>query len=67
MIDYEEIRQFIHHSDNLKVEEIIRIDELIRLNEQHYKELKRGSILSTKIAIATLLVSALSLITALVK
>ncbi len=67
MIDYEEIRQSIHHSDNLKVEEIIRIDELIRLNEQHYKELKRGSILSTKIAIATLLVSALSLITALVK
>lgn len=67
MVDYEEIRQSIHHSDNLKVEEIIRIDELIRLNEQHYKELKRGSILSTKIAIATLLVSALSLITALVK
>ena len=67
MIDYEKIRQSIHHSDNLKVEEIIRIDELIRLNEQHYKELKRGSILSTKIAIATLLVSALSLITALVK
>ena len=67
MIDYEKIRQSIHHSDNLKVEEIIRIDELIKLNEQHYEELKRGSILTTKIAIATLLVSALSLITALVK
>ena len=67
MIDYEEIRQSIHHSDNLKVEEIIRINELIKLNEQHYEEIKRNSILSTKIAIATLFVSALSLITALVK
>lgn len=67
MIDYEEIRQSIHNSDNLKVEEIIRINELIKLNEQHYEEIKKNSILSTKIAIATLLVSALSLITALVK
>ncbi len=67
MIDYKEMRQSIHHSDNLKVEEITRLNELIKLNEQHYEELKKGSILSTKIAIATLIVSTLSLITALVK
>ncbi|MDB8821416.1 MAG: hypothetical protein E6005_03705 [Peptostreptococcus sp.] len=67
MIDYEEMRQSIHYSDNLKIEEITRLNELIKLNEQHYEELKKSSILSTKIAIATLLVSALSLIAALVK
>lgn len=67
MIDYKQMRQSVHHSDNLKVEEITRLNELIKLNEQHYKELKKDSILSTKIAIATLIVSALSLITSLVK
>lgn len=67
MIDYKEIRQSIHHSDNLKVEEVTRLNELIKLNEQYYEELKKGSILSTKIAIATLIVSTLSLIPALVK
>lgn len=67
MIDYEEMRQSIHYSDNLKIEEITRLNELIKLNEQHYEELKKSSLLSTKIAIATLLVSALSLIAALVK
>lgn len=67
MIDYKQMRQSVLHSDNLKVEEITRLNELIKLNEQHYKELKKDSILSTKIAIATLIVSALSLITSLVK